>query len=356
MSWSSSTKTTCSRSCSASRLKLVLPAPSSGQSRSRRRNGVLELHRRPCPGACRVPATWATVAAGPGHGCAPACAVMNLLLGGRAVARSQPLSRNSWSSSSRNSSTSSRRSGWSVEVGVVASTSSNADLAGLLDPLPVPAQRRQLEVVAALLALAHDRALAPQVEVDLGQLEAVGRCAPAPRGAASPSGVSAVRRRGSSTTASAPPADPAPELVELGDAEAVGVEDDHDRGVGDVDADLDHRRGDQHVERARRGTGPSSAPSRPASAARAAGRGAGPASSPAAQLARRSPRPSAPRACRTPRSAGTRRRPGGRPRPRPAPAPTPAASSSRRPRRPTSVVDRRRPGGSSSSTDTSRSP
>ena len=46
------------------------------------------------------------------------------------------------------------------------------------------------------------------------------------------------------------PADPAPQLVELGDAEAVGVLDHHDRGVGDVDAHLDHRRGDQHVERA----------------------------------------------------------------------------------------------------------
>ncbi len=42
--------------------------------------------------------------------------------------------------------------------------------------------------------------------------------------------------------------DPATELVELGDAEAVGVEDDHHGGVGDVDPDLDHGGGHQHVE------------------------------------------------------------------------------------------------------------
>ena len=34
----------------------------------------------------------------------------------------------------------------------------------------------------------------------------------------------------------AAPAHPTPQLVELGDAEPVGVLDDHDRGLGDVDA------------------------------------------------------------------------------------------------------------------------
>ena len=43
-------------------------------------------------------------------------------------------------------------------------------------------------------------------------------------------------------------ADAAAQLVQLRDAEAVGVEDDHDGGVGDVDADLDDRRGDEHVD------------------------------------------------------------------------------------------------------------
>ena len=39
--------------------------------------------------------------------------------------------------------------------------------------------------------------------------------------------------------------------MELGEPEAVGLLDDHDRRVRNVDADLDHGRGDQHVELAR---------------------------------------------------------------------------------------------------------
>ena len=42
--------------------------------------------------------------------------------------------------------------------------------------------------------------------------------------------------------------DAAAELVELGDAEPVGVEDHHDGRVRDVDADLDHGGRDEHVE------------------------------------------------------------------------------------------------------------
>ena len=42
--------------------------------------------------------------------------------------------------------------------------------------------------------------------------------------------------------------DAAAELVELGDPEAIGVEDHHHGRVGHVDADLDHRGGDEHVE------------------------------------------------------------------------------------------------------------
>jgi hypothetical protein len=44
----------------------------------------------------------------------------------------------------------------------------------------------------------------------------------------------------------------AAQLVQLGDAEPVGVEDDHHRRVGHVDADLDHRGGHEHVESPRR--------------------------------------------------------------------------------------------------------
>ena len=62
----------------------------------------------------------------------------------------------------------------------------------------------------------------------------------------------------------AAPADPAAQLVELGDAEPVGVEQHHRGRVGDVDADLDHRRRDQHVDVAARRRRASCGPSRPA--------------------------------------------------------------------------------------------
>ena len=64
---------------------------------------------------------------------------------------------------------------------------------------------------------------------------------------AAASGVSFVRQQVAPRRV-APPPDPAPQLVELGDPEPVGVLDDHHRGLGDVHADLDHRRGHQHVE------------------------------------------------------------------------------------------------------------
>src|SRR5918994_2052621 len=119
-------------------------------------------------------------------------------------------------------------------------------LTGLLHPFAVAAQRRQLQVAAALLPLPHDRALAPQVEVDIGQGEPVGA---ADQGTQARRGLRRLRLADQvAPRPLAPPAHAAPELVELGDAEAVGVEDHHDGGVGDVDAHLDHRRGHQQVE------------------------------------------------------------------------------------------------------------
>ena len=56
-----------------------------------------------------------------------------------------------------------------------------------------------------------------------------------------------------------PTADPAAQLVELGEPEPVGALDDHHRRLGHVDADLDDGRADQHVERRRRGSGAISA-------------------------------------------------------------------------------------------------
>ena len=43
-------------------------------------------------------------------------------------------------------------------------------------------------------------------------------------------------------------AHPAPELVELGETKTVCAVDQHYRGVGNIDADLNYRRGDQYVE------------------------------------------------------------------------------------------------------------
>src|SRR5690606_41119822 len=48
----------------------------------------------------------------------------------------------------------------------------------------------------------------------------------------------------------APPG-PAPELMELREAESLRMLDEHDRGVGDVDPDLDHGRGHEDVQLAR---------------------------------------------------------------------------------------------------------
>ena len=48
-----------------------------------------------------------------------------------------------------------------------------------------------------------------------------------------------------------PAPDPAAQLVELREPEAVGLLHDHDRRVRHVDADLDHGRRDEHVDLAR---------------------------------------------------------------------------------------------------------
>ncbi len=52
---------------------------------------------------------------------------------------------------------------------------------------------------------------------------------------------------GCSTTC-ARAADPAPQLVQLREAEAIGVDDEHDRCVGHVDADFDHRGSHEDVD------------------------------------------------------------------------------------------------------------
>ena len=46
-------------------------------------------------------------------------------------------------------------------------------------------------------------------------------------------------------------ADPPAQLVQLRDPVALGVLDEHHCGVGDIDPDLDHRGGDEHLRRVR---------------------------------------------------------------------------------------------------------
>ena len=174
---------------------------------------------------------------------------MNVLLSGRAVGRFQPLRRKSWSSSSRTRATSAARSGWDPgrrrrrrwrrpprgrSSTQSRSRRSDASFRSLRpfwrSPMIVPSPRRSRSTSASSK---------PSVVLHQGAQAGLG--------------LGGVRRRrpGSTTSARCPAPDPAPQLVELGDAEPVGVEDHHDRGVRDVDAHLDHRRRHQHVERAR---------------------------------------------------------------------------------------------------------
>ena len=146
--------------------------------------------------------------------------------------------------------------------------------------------------------------------------------------------------------------DPPAQLVQLGEAEAVGVLDDDRRRVRDVDADLDHRRRDQHLRLARR-----EGPHR---------RGL---------LGGREPAVHEPdpqrlelahemlvlvlggarlHASRSPRRASRSRRPGGRARSTGASASGSSRRACRRAR--DAVLIGRRPGGMSRSSETSRSP
>ncbi len=83
-------------------------------------------------------------------------------------------------------------------------------------------QRRQLQVAAALLAGAQDGALAPQLEVDLGQLEAVGGALEGLE-AARPPPVTSPRPKQVAPRRPVRSPDAAPQLVQLGDPEPIGV-------------------------------------------------------------------------------------------------------------------------------------
>ena len=99
------------------------------------------------------------------------------------------------------------------------------------------------------LARAEQLAGPAQLEIDLGQLEAVRRLDE--RLQARDRGLRELLLRPRDEQAVRllrAPAPHGPELVQLRQPEAVGLLHDHDRRVRHVDADLDHRRGDEHVE------------------------------------------------------------------------------------------------------------
>ena len=154
----------------------------------------------------------------------------------------------------------------------------------------------------------------------------------------------------------AAPADAAAQLVQLGDAEAVGALDHHHRRLGHVDADLDDRRRDEDLELAGAEAAPSPPRGRPAPSARAGARPGGPASSSADEALELLGGGLGLDPGRLARRAGTRRRPGdpaatslAHPVPGPLLAAGPSPGSH-------SVVTGTRPGGSSSRVVRSRSP
>ena len=208
--------------------------------------------------------------------------------------------------------------------------------AGALEQLDVLGQPRELNCCEPGLADAEHLPLAAQLEVDLGELEAVAVLGERPQ----PARLLGPEQQAHRLVLAA--ADAPAQLVQLRDAVALGVLDEHHGRVRDVDADLDHGRGHEHV-----GAAAGERRHRLLLLARAhlavqqhdavvlaARRRAG-------ARTRRSRR--APAAPRTPRPAGRPRTPGGRRR-----APRGCARRRARARarwRPRSVSIGRRPGG-----------
>ena len=118
-----------------------------------------------------------------------------------------------------------------------------------VEELLILAQPREPEIREPGLPRAEQLTLAADLEVPFGELEAVGRLHHRLETVVGDVGELLLRARDEQAVRLLRPApDAAAELVELGEAEAVGLLHDHDRRVRDVDADLDHRRGDEHIE------------------------------------------------------------------------------------------------------------
>ena len=84
------------------------------------------------------------------------------------------------------------------------------------------------------------------LEVDLGELEAVGRAHHRAEPLFAIGGGRLAQQE--TTRRGGAAADAAAQLMQLREPETVGVDDDHHRCVRHVDADFDHRGRDQHVD------------------------------------------------------------------------------------------------------------
>ena len=121
-----------------------------------------------------------------------------------------------------------------------------------LEQRPVSAETRELQIGEARLARAEELALAADLEVSLGELEAVGRLDQRLEPLARRVRQLLLGARDQQAERLLRPAADAPaQLVELGEPEAVGLLDDHHGRTRNVHPDLDHRRRDENVELAR---------------------------------------------------------------------------------------------------------
>src|SRR5439155_18347973 len=110
----------------------------------------------------------------------------------------------------------------------------------------VGTEPREAEIGEAGLPGSEQLPAAAEVEVDLGELEAVRRLDERLEAGARGVGQLLLRARDEQGVGLLRPTpDPAAQLVELREPEAIGFLDDHDRRVWDVDADLDHGRRDE---------------------------------------------------------------------------------------------------------------
>src|SRR4029079_18774659 len=119
-------------------------------------------------------------------------------------------------------------------------------LSRLGDQPAVAREAGELQGAQTRLACAEKLSLPAQLQVNLGERKAVVRVDERLQAPLCILGELLLGPRDEETVGLLGAAADAPaQLVQLGKAEAVGLLDDHDRRVRDVDADLDHRSGDK---------------------------------------------------------------------------------------------------------------